>query len=484
MKDHEYEENFFVDFHCHPTLRAMNSAPIGNDRNIWDTTFNPRINSRVGRWASIQTREIAKESQSNFYNHVQGGTRVIFDSLYPVEKGWYRFRRLPTFLVGEKAKEELLMVAFGIETDRLDQLKRCDGYFEELLENYDFITSGQGVSPNGRNRYRVVKNYAQLQHILKNEPDTLAVVLTIEGAHALETGAPCTESIPPEEHRELINTNISILKEWEYPVFYLNLAHHFYNQLCGHARSMKSPISLMYNQQEGLNLGIHDLGWYTVERLLDKKPRRILIDTKHMSLQSRREYFNYIEDHNRKYPDDHIPIISSHGGISGFSTMEEAGKTPDMMKKLRGSYHNNWSINLSEEEINRIHNSGGIMGLMMDKGLLASPETLRYIRKIQDRNQQKEAFIKLFLDNMFGIVKAIGKKAGWNSIAIGTDYDGIITHIDFYRSTGSMGYFKQDLLDFMLKYEYKYDLWFGYTPEEILKKVFQTNALEFLKTYF
>lgn len=479
------KNEYFVDFHCHATLRAMNSRPSENGRNLWEKTFNPEINTPVGRWTRIQTREIFKESQTNLYDYAQGNTRVIFDTLYPVEKGWYHFRKLPNFLVGNKAKEELMLVAFGIEYDRMISLSTSDGYFKELQESYDFLASGQGYSPDGKLRYKLVKNFHELDQILKHHPDTIAVVLNIEGAHALECGAPCSLNISEKKLKETLSNHISIVKQWEHPVFYMNLAHHFYNQLCGHSRSFKSPISVMFNQDQGLDDGMYDLGWHVIEMLLSKKNgRRILIDTKHMSLRARKDYYKFIIQHNKNFPNEKIPVICSHSGINGYETMDDSGKYPDIMRKLKGEYFNTWSINLSDEEINIIHDSEGMIGIMMDKSVLGSKDTIKMIRAMSSQNDQKNAFIKLFLDNVFGTIQAIGKKSGWDVVTLGTDFDGVITHIDFYPTASTLVQFRDDLLEYLKINNYKSELWFGYSPEELLDKLFRSNALSFLSKHF
>lgn len=476
---------FYVDFHCHPTLRALNTSPVNANRNIWDKTFNINLNSSIGRWARIQTREIAKESQTNLYAYANNKTRVIFDSLYPVEKGWLKFRKMPSYIVGDRAIEEIMLVTFGIERHRLQRLKCHNSYFEELQESYDFLKNGQGCSPDGNFCYKLVSNFSQLQKILKKEPNTLAIVVNIEGAHAFECGNNSTLRLTNKEHKKLLINNIGETKLWEFPPFSVNLAHHFWNQLCGHAKSLKTPIHLVFNQDFGLNLGMNDLGWVVIEELLGRKNgKRVFIDIKHMSIEARQEYYKFIVRHNNLYPDDRIPIICSHTGVNGFETMNESVRVKDTMKKLRGSYFNNWSINLSAEEIRIIYASGGMIGLMMDKGLLGGPETVRAIGFIKEPERKRNAFIKLFLDNVFFIVKSVGEKSAWDIITLGSDYDGLITHIDEYENAGRIPSLIQNLSNYLNITGYRKELWYGMPPEVLMSKLFSTNLYEFLKVNF
>lgn len=479
------DKPFFVDFHCHATLRALNTVPESGKRNMWEKTYNPESDTTIGRWARFQTREIAKESQTNFYDYAQGKTRVIFDSLYPLEKGWFNFRRLPHYMVGERSKEELMLVAVGVGREKYLSLRECKSYFNELKDNYHFVVNQQGYSPDSEYSYAVARSYDDVKKILNGNSNSLAVILNIEGGHALECGAPCTEALAMQDHKILIKENIEKIKSWTYPIFSINLAHHFDNQLCGHARSLKSPISLVFNQSENLDKGITELGWVAVENLLsEKKGNRILIDSKHMSVQSRKEYYDYIRNHNKQNPGDKIPLIYGHAGASGIETMAESISKPDNGRKFRGSYFNNWSINVSDEEINYIHESGGLIGVMLDKGLLGSPDTLKTIRALKSENQRKKAFITLLLDNIFHIVRAVGDRRGWDVVTMGSDFDGMITHMDPYPTASAIPNLYQDLLDFLAITEYKNHLWYGYSPEEILSKLFRENALNFLKLNF
>jgi hypothetical protein len=478
--------DFYVDFHCHPTLRALNTLPVNGSRNIWEKTFNnPGLNTPISRWARIQTREIAKESQANFYAYAENNFRIIFDSLYPVEKTWFRFRKMPSYIVSEKAKEEIMLIAFGIEKQRLEYLKRKESYFEELKESYQFLLDGQGASPDGKYKYKVVANYQELQDVMIHHPDTMAVVVNIEGAHGLEAGSPKSLLLSASDHEKLLKENIADLKSWSCPPFFITLAHHFYNQLCGHARSLKPPINLIFDQNHGIDWGMLDMGWVVVEELLSRKNgRRVLLDIKHMSLKSRMQYYQFIMRHNNIYPEDRIPIICSHTGVNGYESMEESLWWKDNGKKFRGSYYNNWSINLSNEEIRIIHDSGGIVGLMMDKGLLAGPDTLKVVRLMVDVEMKKRIFVRMILDNIFSIIKAVGKRSAWDIITIGSDYDGLITHIDCYENVTKIPVLKMDLIQFLHTTQYKKDLWFELKPEEMMNKIFSTNLYQFLQRNF
>lgn len=479
-----HDQDFSVDIHCHPTLRAYMTPSPGPKRNYWEKTQNPDFKTPISRWARMRTAEIAKESQTNFYSMAEGEVKVIFDSLYPVEKSFLEFRKISKFLSGQRARDQVLSTSTGIDPKRLNKFRRRGDYFGELLDLYAFLVKNQGKSPDRQYSYALVNDFDDLVEMRTHHPNSIAVVPTIEGGHVFGTGTPDAMRVPTKELGEILSENIETVKSWEFPPLFINLAHHFWNQLAGHSRSFKPMIQALYNQSTGMNKGITELGWHVIQELYTKSNGpRVLIDIKHMSMRSRMEYYKFIQRQNYINPDDKIPIICSHTGVSGFKTMKGAINKADTAKKMKKSYFHNWSINLCDEEILIIHESGGMIGIMMDKGILGSPRTLNAIESEKDQGKQKQAFIRLLLDNVFRMVKAIGDRSAWDTISMGTDYDGLITHIPFYPEGASIRELRADLQEFLFSRQYKKELWFDYTPEQLVRKVMQENPVAFLKKH-
>lgn len=478
------EDYFFTDLHVHPTLRAYNTPLVKGQRNLWEKTANPSYDSSISRWARMQTREIGKESQANLYTYAQGNVRVLFDSLYPIEKGFLNFRKVASMMVGKRKADEVLHTVTGIAEHQLKQLRKTNDYFQELLAQYAFLVKGQGKSPDGKLSYALAGSSEELAHILK-DPSQLGIVVTIEGAHCFHSGLNVKKKWRQTELKKDLTQNIGIAKSWKYPPFFVTFAHHFYNELCGHTRSMKPPVYTAFNQKKGLNRGIQELGWHALHEMLatDNGPR-MLVDIKHMSVRSRREYYRFVESYNRINPSDPIPVICSHTGINDFETMAESIKKADKPGKNKRVDAHNWSINLSAEEIRIIHRSGGIIGIMLDKGLLASQTTLDQIRKMEHPEARKMAFLEIIWRNVFGVVKAIKDKSGWDCIGLGTDFDGLITHLDPYPDGAHLPQLRDDLVQFLKDSQYEKEFWYGYAPEEMLRKIFQTNTMNFLQRHF
>lgn len=478
------DQQFFVDIHAHPTLRAYNTYPEIGKRNIWKETTNPDYNTKLGRWARMQTKDISKVSQYNLSTAAEGGLRVIFDSLYPVEKGFLNFRKLPKTVFGKKGGEQVLCTATGIDPRQLRRLRRKRSYFEELLDQYAFLATGQGKSPDGNHSYKLVSNFGEIQELRKTDPNAIAVVVTIEGAHGFGIGDAFTKKMHRKDIRELLAENIKTVKSWEAPPLFVNLSHHFYNRLSGHARSLKSPVSAMYNQRAGIGKGITEMGWYVLEQMLSRRNgRRILVDIKHMSLKARMELYDFIEGYNRFNPHDKIPVICSHTGINGIETMADSKKNGNSKGK-NGEHYHNWSINLSNEEIRFIHSTGGMIGLILDKGMLTSKKNLDRIKNMGTPEEKREAFVEMIVRNLFGAIEAIGDVSGWNTIAIGSDFDGLITHLDCYPDTSVFPDIQQDLIQYITEKEFRPDLWFGLEPRQMIRKVMAENPMAFLAQHF
>ena len=116
--------------------------------------------------------------------------------------------------------------------------------------------------------------------------------------------------------------------------------------------------------------------------------------------------------------------------------------------------------------------------------MLGGLDTIKKISEITDSVKQRKEFSRLFWDNAFQMVKAVGEKSGWDVVAIGTDFDGTITHMDPYESSAKFPLLQSDLIAYLEENRYQEELWYGYTPTELVRKMMHGNALHFYKKYF
>ena len=474
---------FIVDLHCHPNLKAFNSGFPTPTCNLWDK-IQHHIDSKLAKSISDATEYVLKESQCNLDALVAGNVRVFQISLYPTERGFLHLRNIPTVLLGKRRIHIAQEVITGYDASSIIEQKKHYRYFEELFAEYSYVRNQQGKSPDGKNEFVLVNNFQQLEKALQRK-NTYVGIITIEGAHSLGTGAPNTDQIPKEKLIEQLTNNIKTIKEWEHPPFMMTLSHHFWNHLAGHATSFKRPVNRLVNQNKGKNKGITEVGWHVIRELLStNNGKRILIDTKHMSVAARKEYYAFIANHNYINPNYKIPVISSHAFANGFKSLDSSIKQTDVYPKARKGRLFKWSINISQEEARIIHQSEGLIGLMADKGNLGGIDLIKNISGLKDSKKQRREFAQLFLDNAFQLVKATGEKSGWNIIALGTDYDGTITHMDPYLSAAELPLLQKDLINYLEEHQYQKELWFGFTPRELVQKIMHENAMNFYRKFF
>lgn len=475
-----------ADIHTHSTLKAFNSGYPNPSKNIWEK-INHRLDfsSPSGKFAIKNSDDVSKHSQSNFYDLIEGQVRVPTVSLYPMETGFIDLRNIADVITSEKGKEDMIEIVTGYHSSSIKFLRKYNDYFRYLNDEYLYLFKQQGKSPCGKYEFILPKNYTHLIEILKKD-NTIAPILSIEGAHVFYDKMMLTEKLTQSEMKRKLVENIQAVKDWEVPPFTMNLSHHFYNGLCGHSRSMKGIVRhALLNQNKGLEKGFTGLGIIASREMVSRQNgKRIIIDTKHMSLQGRIDYYGWIRGYNRISVTDKIPIVCSHTGVNGYKTMKASLLQPDNMKKLAKSHFNRWSINISDEEIKIIHESTGLIGIMMDKYKMAGTPFFEKVAKISDVEKVKDAYAEVFMDNVLQIVQAINKPSGWDCIAIGTDYDGSIPHVDPYDTSSKLQDFRSHLLQFLQKTNYGQELWFGLKPEKIIDKIFYENAMGFYANHF
>lgn len=211
----------------------------------------------------------------------------------------------------------------------------------------------------------------------------------------------------------------------------------------------------------------------------------VLIDIKHLSLQSRMDFYKY-----RKEKGYQLPIVASHMGVTGYTIKEWKEALIQKSCKLRTSAstnvveleikrqyccrknfffekaydYNAWSINLMDEDIIEIMDSEGLIGMSLDVRILghqdyinfkATPSEFLSIEefkthfnidvknlpkeplKIQESFLEKEESVesmnhtKMLCFNIIHIVVTAYRFCDdsinpWKHICIGSDFDGLI----------------------------------------------------------
>ncbi|WP_194767499.1 hypothetical protein [Tamlana sp. I1] len=566
------------DLHCHPSFKPTNNPEI---KDIW--TYKNNSNTKdlfqgiLGvsprRWlVNIFVKDLARYTQSNLDNCYEGNNRLLFLSIYPIERQFLKVDRpfsTSTFLqrlilgkvFGIKLKldidSRIFRILTGFSEDNVNYYLK-NAYESEVVDYFDAdlkteyqylknsdLSSSSNISDENCPSFQLVSNYEEYLELTNK--NIIAGIVTIEGMHALGQyktsdlfGIKSINELQPEAQTQLKNhfiTNVSRLKnktEFEFTPYFITFAHHFNNLLTGHAKSFGEAknksvpgFSNVFNQKKGLDLGISDFGKeLIINHLLSKtNGQRILIDTKHMSLEARNDYNAIVKDFRRR--NDTVPIIISHTAINGISTRAKAAEKEDTNQLDKNSYVSRWDINVTDEDIIDVFESEGIIGVCMHDGRMPGGKFKALLKGYKKGNIQKESVSRLhtqmFLTNVFHIVKinlkhirkhneqhpeaCIPEVDAWKTMCLGSDNDGIVDPFDNFSTASTFGDFKQrveqaitcnfhkpwkkfrilcieeDSYHFFNETELQ-DLMQGLSPEAISDKIFSDNIQHFLSKFY
>ncbi len=276
------------------------------------------------------------------------------------------------------------------------------------------------------------------------------------------------------------------------------------------------------------------IGYKTIRALLDSNNihnKPILIDIKHMDIKTRMDYYAIL-DSVPSYKN--IPIICSHAAASGknqklalitgsfpyYDNYLENRKPSKFYRKHWKSWKKNngltdndlpsqvnflnpFSINLYDEEIKRIYDSKGMIGIIFEQRSLGGymngyswerNDTIENILKNKyklNSNQIAQYFnSEPFLRNLFYFVEKSGRNdsSAFDALTIGSDMDGFIDPINSCLTSAHIPNFVESLellIPFYLQIQYGNDkLLYGLTPKQVVNKVFSENATNFILNHF
>lgn len=477
------ENNNYIDFHCHPAMKpfgksfkrnkVINSKNQNSKKSIWyydpPTLLDKLFNFVLG---------LTKFSQANFTSLAKGDVQIICASLYPIEKWFFENKIKNEFIQDLTAN-----FATGVGKKRVDAVQAMTDYFKDLEMEYDFYKQLDGrifKLRQGTFRYKLVRNYKDIKKYTEDSTmkvNTICVVLSIEGMHVLHN------NINSAPDKASIMANIQKIKKWERPPFFVTVAHHFWNHFCGHARSFTSLVRKKVDQSEGLYRGFTKLGEEVVHSLLDdSNGKRILIDIKHMSVESRKDYYALLKS-DPKYKD--VPIIVSHGACNGMiSFADRTASGSSVAKTFKRA-----NINFFNEELIRIVKSKGIFALQLDERRVANKKTLKKTKNSILRNKIMHYRSKLLWNQIQHFLEVLDNEGrfAWDYIALGSDFDGIIDPLNAFWTAEELPYLADFLerhaFNFMSKAKLKVKKNI-IDADEIVSRVMSTNGKRFLEKYF
>lgn len=480
----------YVDIHCHPSLKPysksfkyqpskQNAIDAGRKNSIWHYSPPNAFEKLVNRLVTL-----TKFTQTDMSALAKSGSKVVVVSLYPFEKHFLTKR-----IFGWKGLTDVLVnLASSISQSRIDAVMSHQDYYEDLESEYSFykqlhnqVHKIDGVFYT----YRLVTKFSEIEENQKSETKDkkiISIVLSIEGGHSFNAGLDMNkDTADPIEVLE----NIKNVKKWDHKPAFITFAHHFYNELCGHARSI-SIGALRDNQNRGLNTGITELGVVVLERLLsNSNGPRIPIDIKHMSTTSRKAYYDLLDT---KFQGENIPIIASHGAVNGQRSIVQWDVT-DYPEQAQ--YFNNIDINFYDDELIRIAKSNGMLGIQLDERRIGSKKAINE-SKIYFPNKRKQLQKKsLLVWRQVAHSAEVLNKEGlfcWGIQTIGSDFDGIVNPIKGLWTAENIKDLGEELLhhatNYLDKNRNRLKDFNKITAESIVERVLHENAMEFLKKNF
>jgi microsomal dipeptidase-like Zn-dependent dipeptidase len=280
----------------------------------------------------------------------------------------------------------------------------------------------------------------------------------------------------------------------------------------------KPGMRHLFNQEPGLDRGFTPLGREVLDLMLDRKEgRRILIDTKHMSIATRQEFYEIIR-HKREEEQDHIPIIHSHAAINGWFNLEQAKSKADNNELDKGQFFSRWRINLTNEDILETYDSDGLIGVVLHEGRMPGEAFNKQASKLKKKlkraiphsekhtrleRELKDLYLKLVWSTIFHIIKVVKDNRdenGWKMVALGSDYDGLVDPLNMFPEVDSFQDLRQELETYLGAGKEIYfaqngvaktipaaevrSLQFGQTPGQLLDAVLFGNTNQFLQKHF
>ncbi len=573
----------FADIHVHSTLKPFNNCHVENKcpkpfdtckkaetcPTLWEELplygpnnpdpfkkVNPIIRSQI---------DIFRKSQANLDQCVKANLRCAFLGLYPAERKFFDAREICVLdlfikiILPKWARKYVGAAVTGFPVwkvkkiiERIEHDAGIDYFNEEFLKLIKYVVKQQDVqSPTNQYKFKIATDYEDFENYTEQEKKIITGILTVEGVSSLgnyryhKIFDKTYSKLTPIEKAELaidFEANIKTTKNLNkllntrrnYTPFFISFSHHFNNLLAGHSKSLASSFSLLLNQKPGMDAPFNRLGFKVLHLLLSRENgRRILIDTKHMSILSRRQYHCFVK--KRRLKGDNIPIICSHSAVNGLESFKKAGELEKKKCTNKKSYFSSAALNLNDEEILDIYDSDGLIGIVLHEDRMPGDDVKRELKKYKPckilvlirelfnikspkaDKRLRSIYIRLIWSNIFHIIRLISKKRldnrgqkanGWKILSLGSDFDGTMNPFDTYETAEDFPRLAEDMIAYLINnknprlhkdYPIYYadkgerkpfartdiiNLSFGGTPTSLVIDIFWNNTSKFLKKYF
>ncbi|MEO8399551.1 MAG: membrane dipeptidase [Ignavibacteriaceae bacterium] len=270
----------------------------------------------------------------------------------------------------------------GLDKARLEEMiNKTFSYPKEVKKEIQNLNLPYTPPPDPK-PIRILKDFKKEYD--PNDFKTLYIFFSIEGGHAFYGSKQNDHS---DINQILADFSAFIISGPAF--FYITPCHLTPNIFMTHAYGNK-----LLNKGEFIPVsqGITPSGYKFLDTITG---HGLLIDVKHMSLVSRRQFYQY-----KKY--ENKPIICSHAGVTGISwhdklnpkyTIISIKKAKKFVKVryikpkgiLTNTFFNPCSINLYDEDIEKILKSGGMIGISMDLRIIGGERNIVDALKLNEK---------------------------------------------------------------------------------------------------
>ncbi|RZK25633.1 MAG: hypothetical protein EOO43_05005 [Flavobacterium sp.] len=353
----------YFDLHCHPGLKTLFQLQDGNQRSAWDD-----ITPADGILGNILESQASLNMLTKNRN-----IPLICITLHPPEIGM-----IDQILIKVASK---LGYPKLLNAERLDDLISQECSYQMTFEQEQKNLFAVPKDENGNPIPKKIKFLKVNEPFDSTIPDTLQVIFNIEGGHTFYDQKNRIKDISE------VLRNLDTFLSKNFTTLYLTPTHLTPNEFITHAYGNKI---LSKGRLLPKGIGITPFGKKLIDHAYD---RGIMIDVKHMSLVSRRMFYQYRKRNNLK-----TSIIASHVGFNG-NYWKFFNKDIQIQKKksygykativplpgvIEGTSFYPLTINLYNDDIREILASGGLIGISLDVRILGG--------KIQEHIDEKEFF--------------------------------------------------------------------------------------------
>jgi microsomal dipeptidase-like Zn-dependent dipeptidase len=472
----------FFDFHIHPVLKSQFSEKTATTEKFspWEKVRRQDI-PFIMRWCS--EFQYILESQANLSQLVVNDCNLICAVLYIAERGM-----IDNGLIRGAAKGKLKRY---LQEPRIDSIIASNPYQLLLNDDLKTLTDAAQFGVNDRK----VKLLTKKTDYTETDTDTVHVVFTLEGLHTLCHGLRKYNKATILSNLDDLRSRLSLIS--------VNPTHIEQSPYCNHAFAMPYFDDEIFKPTGNR---IHTDG---IDIIRHCYQNNILIDVKHMSLAARLHLYD-LRQFNA-FPIN-PPLVCTHAGFTGISKDEIPDYIADYRRPAGKKYSqifygkpimyggnvappcfNPCSINLYDEDILAIINSGGMIGLSLDKRILGyqnyesnSPDNFpvedEYVsykeealflpatpgaevgnaivndkcitwKDVKDGGivQPSAGFQHLchFMAHVLHLIVVTGPNAAQalKQVCIGSDFDGLINPVWCCETTDDIYHFKQDFKD-------------------------------------